>query len=211
MSTLVAYADLAYHIVDARNDGWVTMFAPKCEEVNKGMLIENVGNYADIYGLDFIMCKDYYVRVHYNAKDKVNIRCRFPITIQLAKDSNNTTFEGFYYKELLQSPIVARQISNASVIECGPVDTFDLYLRTYIGLDGERLHLQTLHSDGNFYDRLTISNYENPARVSIKNAVLNIQKDLQHATPKEGDIKLDSETNRLYVYINGAWRYVTLT
>jgi len=210
IGTLVAYMNWAYDIGwQSTGSEWVVMFAPKADTTTNGLLIEN--GYVDVYGLDFISISGSYVTVYYNAKSKVNIRSKNPVTISLANDSSNSSFTTMTYKELIQNPVVIRQIDNVSVIEAGPVDTYDLYLRTYTGLTGERLHLQTYAPGGIMYDRLTISNYENPARVRIKNAVLNIATDTTHATPTTGDILIDTTNSKLCVYINGAWKCTALT
>jgi len=210
IGTLVAYMNWAYDIGwQSTGNEWVVMFAPKADTTANGLLIEN--GYVDVYGLDFDSISGSYVTVYYNAKSKVNIRSKKAVRILLANDSTNSSFTTMTYKELIQNPIVVRQIDNVSVIEAGPVDTFDLYLRTYTGLTGERLHLQTYAPNGTMYDRVTISNYENPARVSIKNAVLNIATNTTHATPTTGDILIDTTNSKLCVYINGAWKCTVLS
>jgi len=210
IGTLVAYMNQSYHIGwQATGNEWITMFAPKADTVTNGLLIED--GYVDIYGLDFVDVSGDPVVVYYNAKNKVNIRSKSAIRVKLAKDTNNTSFDTLIYKEIIQNPIVIRNINNISTIQAGPIDTFDLYIGTRVGVTGERLHLQTYAPDGIMYDRVTISNYENPARVKIKNAVLNIATDTIHKTPTTGDILIDTENNKLCVYINNAWKCTLLT
>jgi len=206
---LVAYANLAYRIASADGAGWVTMYSPKVDTVTNGLLVED--GYADIYGLDFVSVSGYAIRIYDNARNKISIRSRGVITMQLAMDSANTSFYNISTKELVHITTTIRAIENASIIKSGPTYTPDLYIQTYTSYTGERLHLQTLAPNGTIYDRLTITNYENPARVRIKNAVLNIQKDLQHSTPVDGDIYIDSVNNKLCVYLGGVWKCTLLS
>ena len=210
ISTLIAYMDTAYHIAGITGNEWTTMHSPKAEAVNKGMLIED--GYVDIYGLDIIGTRDYIVRVLYNAREKVNIRGVRRIQVQIAIDSTNTIFSSPSGKEIIQMPVTMRTIENVSVIQAGPSDTFELLIRSYVGVAGERIKLQTRDGENtNFLDRITISNKENVARVSVKNSVLNIAPNLTHATPMEGDIWIDKTNSRLCIYLNGAWKCVNLT
>jgi len=209
IGTLVAYANLAYRVAAADGNGWVTMFSPKVDSVTNGMLIED-GN-VDVYGLDFVNVSGYRVRVYANATNKVSIRSRGPISIEIARDATNTSFGMVYTKELVHMTTTIRTVENASIIRSGPILSPDLYIQAYTSYTGERLHLQTLAPNGVVYDRLTVTSYENPARVSVKNAVLNVQKDLQHMTPIDGDIYIDSTNSRLCVYLSGAWKCTQLT
>ena len=209
IGTLVAYANLAYRVASADGNGWVTMFSPKVDSVTNGMLIED-GN-VDVYGLDFVAVSGYRVRVYANATNKVSIRSRGPISIEIARDATNTSFGVVYTKELVHMTTTIRTVENASIIRSGPILSPDLYIQAYTSYTGERLHLQTLAPDGAVYDRLTVTSYENPARVAVKNAVLNIQKDLQHSRPVDGDIYIDSANSKLCVYLGGVWKCTPLT
>jgi len=209
IGTLVAYANLAFRIAAADGKGWVTMYSPKVDAVTNGMLIED--GYVDAYGVDFIGTTGYAVRIYDAARNKISIRSNKPMIMQLAKDATNASFYDIYTKELIHMTTAIRTIEYASIIRSGPLYTPDLYIQAYTSYTGERLHLQTFAPDGVIYDRLTITSYENPARVHIKNAVLNVQKDLQHSTPVDGDIYIDSTNSRLCVYLSGVWKCTQLT
>jgi len=223
--TLVAFMDRGFHI---NCGGWVTLARPKIEAVNYGIRVED--GYVSIVDYHAVNINKYDVQIYYNALNKVKVvSTTFSSAgVAKAKGPSNTLFDTYTITALPWYPDASiTNLHNVSVIEAGPVDTFQLILRSFVGVTGETIKLQTLNSaKTTFLDRLTIENAGDIVNLYIKNSYLNVLNEVKKIglplltdtsqLPASGDYKgqvyvvRDSTTNKwvLKVWDGSTWQTI---